>query len=115
MDRIISKQVLAWCVGVSALVSSVAFGQTTSFTASYKGQGAGSSSCNTSFTITGEEPTASGKYPVFLYMVGTTETATNASATAAVQDMANLGYVAATIGYDTGDFTGCSSIGGKAM
>jgi hypothetical protein len=115
MDRKFSKQYLAWCLGVSALVSSVAFGQTTSFTASYKGQGSGSTSCSSSFTITGEEPSASGTYPVFLYMVGTTETATNASATAAVQDMANLGYVAATIGYDTSDFSSCTSVSGKAM
>lgn len=114
MDRI-GKQCFAWGLGVCALVSSVAFGQTTSFTASYKGQGSGSTSCNTSFTITGEEPSASGKYPVFVYMVGTTETSTNASATAAVQGMANLGYVAATIQYDSGEFGNCSQIGGKAM
>jgi hypothetical protein len=52
---------------------------------------------------------------VFLYTVGTTETSTNASATAAVQGMANLGYVAATIQYDSGEFGGCTQIGGKAQ
>jgi hypothetical protein len=115
MDRKSGRQYFALCLGFSALISSVAWGQTTSFTASYKGQGTGSSSCNTTDTITGEEPSASGTYPVFLYMVGTTETSTNASATAAVQGMANMGYVAATIQYDSGEFGSCSQISGKAM
>jgi|HubBroStandDraft_4_1064222.scaffolds.fasta_scaffold26213_3 hypothetical protein len=110
-----SKQYLAWCLGLSSLASSLAFGATDSFTASYKGQGSGSTTCNTSYTITGQEPAASGTYPVFLYFVGTTETATNASATAAVQGMANKGYVAATIAYDSGEFGSCSQIGGKAQ
>jgi hypothetical protein len=115
MERKFSRRHLAWCLGVSSLMGSMAFGATDSFTASYKGQGSGSTSCNTSYTITGQEPATSGTYPVFLYMVGTTETATNASATAAVQGMANLGYVAATIAYDSGEFGSCSQIGGKAQ
>jgi dienelactone hydrolase len=114
MDRKVSKQYLAWCLGVSSLMGSVAFGATDSFTATYKGQGEGSTSCNTSFTITGQAPATSGTYPVFLYFVGTTETATNASATLAVQSMANLGYVAATVAYDSGEFGSCSQIEGKA-
>jgi len=47
-------------------------------------------------------------------MVGTTETFSNASATAAVQGMANRGYVAGTIQYDSGSFGNCSQIGAKA-
>ena len=46
MNRRTGKQYLAWCLGVSALLSTVAFGQTTGFTASYKGQGTGASSCS---------------------------------------------------------------------
>jgi hypothetical protein len=87
---------------------------TTGFTASYTGQGANASRCNTSFAITGQEPTTSGTFPVFLYMVGTTETSTNASATAAVAGMASRGFVAATIGYDAGSFNNCTGIKGKA-
>jgi hypothetical protein len=119
MDReFISKNIkryLAMASGASALIGTVAWGQTTGFTASYEGQGIAATTCNTSYTITGQEPDASGKYPVFLYMVGTTETSTNASATAAVQGMANRGYVAATIQYDSAEFGSCSQIGGKAM
>src|SRR5215471_3637751 len=85
---------------------------TGSFTTSYTG--GSSSTCGTSYTITGQEPTTAGTYPVFLYMVGTTESATNASATAAVAQMAAKGYVAATIAYDSGSFNNCSVIGAKA-
>jgi hypothetical protein len=94
------------------LLTGSAWAQTTSFTATY--QGTNSTTCNTSFSIDGEEPTAAGTYPVFLYMVGTTETFSNASATAAVQGMANRGYVAGTIQYNSGSFGNCSQIGAKA-
>jgi hypothetical protein len=98
----------------AVLLTGSAWAQTTSFTATYTGQGEGATTCNTSFSIDGQAPSASGSYPVFLYMVGTTETFNNASATAAVQGMANLGYVAATIQYDSGEFGNCSQISGKS-
>ena len=115
MDRKIFKRYLAMGLGASVLIGTVAWGQTISFTASYSGQGIAATTCNTTDTITGQEPEASGQYPVFLYMVGTTETSTNASATAAVQGMANRGYVAASIEYDSTEFGDCSQIAGKAM
>ncbi|HEX8114206.1 MAG TPA: hypothetical protein VF516_41035 [Kofleriaceae bacterium] len=87
---------------------------TTAFTASYTGQGSNATTCNTSFTITGQEPSTTGTFPVFLYMVGTSETATNASATAAVAAMASRGFVAGTIAYASGAFGNCSQISGKA-
>lgn len=87
---------------------------TTAFTASYTGQGNNATTCNTSFAITGQEPTTTGTFPVFLYMVGTTESATNASATAAVAGMASRGFVAATIAYNSGSFASCTGIQGKA-
>lgn len=87
---------------------------TTSFTASYTGQGSNSTTCNTSFNISGQEPSTTGTFPVFVYMVGTTETFTNASATAAVAGMASRGFVAATVAYNSGSFSGCTTISGKA-
>jgi hypothetical protein len=87
---------------------------TTGFTATYTGQGANATTCNTSFTITGQEPSGAGTNPVFLYMIGTGETATNASATAAVAAMAAKGFVAATIAYDSGSFNSCGPLQGKA-
>jgi len=87
---------------------------TAAFTATYTGQGAGATTCDTSFAITGQEPTTPGRNPVFLYMIGTGETATNASATAAVASMASRGFVAATIAYDSPTFGSCAALQGKA-
>ena len=87
---------------------------TTAFTATYTGQGNGTT-CNTTFNISGQEPTTTGgKFPVFIYTIGTSETFTNASATAAVAQMAARGFVAATVAYSSGTFSGCSTIAGKA-
>jgi predicted esterase len=92
-----------------------AAGQTTSFTATYTGQGTGATTCNTSFGITGQEPSASGTFPVFVYMVGTTETFNNnGAASAAVAGMASRGFVSASIQYDSGEFGNCTQISGKA-
>jgi len=87
---------------------------TTSFTATYTGQGNGATTCNSTFNISGQEPSTTGTFPVFVYMIGTTETFTNASATAAVAGMASRGYVAATVAYNSGTFSNCSTISGKA-
>lgn len=100
---------------LSAFLSALAAGQTTTFTATYTGQGAGATTCNTSFSITGQEPSATGTFPVFVYMVGTTETFNNnGAASAAVSRMAAKGFVAASIQYDSGEFGNCSQISGKA-
>lgn len=100
-----------------ALCASVLCGAVTAqsnFTASYTGAGYGASTCNSSYNISGMEPGAAGKYPVFVYMVGTYETYNNASATEAVKRMAAKGYVAATIEYASSTFGTCSNIGVKA-
>ncbi len=82
-----------------------------SFTASYKN----GSNCGTSYSITGREPSTAGTYPVFVYMVGTTESYTHASAIQAIEGMASLGYVAATVAYPNSTFGDCSAIGAKAQ
>ena len=90
-------------------------GQTTSFTDTYTGQGSGASTCNTTFNITGQEPAASGTFPVFVYTVGTSESFNNNGAeAAAVSGMAARGFVAASIQYDSGQFGNCTQISGKA-
>jgi len=112
MGKTSSRHAIIGSALSALLLTGSAWAQTTSFTATY--QGTNSTTCNTSYSIDGEEPTAAGTYPVFLYMVGTTETFNNASATAAVQGMANRGYVAGTIQYNSGSFGNCSQIGAKA-
>ncbi|MFL5102787.1 MAG: hypothetical protein ACJ8E5_19500 [Xanthobacteraceae bacterium] len=103
----------------AALVSTTAWAGTTSFSDTYNGNSAagavGVTACDQSFAIDGQEPAAAGKFPVFVYMVGTTELSNNASATAAVAGMANRGYVAASVAYNTATFGDCSQIGGKAQ
>jgi hypothetical protein len=112
--KMLSGKYLAIAI-LFALSTSLTSGQTTAFTATYSGQGSGATTCNTSFSITGQEPAAAGTFPVFVYMVGTSETFNNnGAASAAVSGMASRGFVAASIQYDSGQFGNCSQISGKA-
>ncbi|HLM45862.1 MAG TPA: hypothetical protein VK458_18480, partial [Myxococcaceae bacterium] len=83
----------------------------TSFTTTYKG---GSGTCGTTYNIQGKEPSSTLKYPVFIYMVGTSETYNNASALAAVDEMAGRGFVAATVQYPNSTFGACSTLTARA-
>ncbi|MCP3143346.1 alpha/beta hydrolase family protein [Pyxidicoccus xibeiensis] len=83
-----------------------------SFTATYSG-GSGTI-CGTTYSIRGREPAASGRYPVFVYTVGTTEQYDHSSALAAVEEMAARGYVAATVEYDNGSFGSCSTLNSRS-
>ncbi|MGY4831496.1 hypothetical protein ACVNIS_23195 [Sphaerotilaceae bacterium SBD11-9] len=65
------------------------------------------------YSIKGTEP-ASGKHPVFIYTVGTTESYDNAQAMGAVAEMAAKGFVAAAVQYDSSLFGTCSQILAKA-
>ncbi|WP_164016224.1 hypothetical protein [Pyxidicoccus trucidator] len=83
-----------------------------SFTGTYSG-GSGLI-CGTTYNIRGREPAATGRYPVFIYTVGTTETYDHSSALAAVEEMAARGYVAATVEYDNATFGSCTTLQGRA-
>jgi hypothetical protein len=78
-----------------------------SFTATYMG---GSSTCGSTYNIKGKEPASLGAYPVFVYMVGTSEVYDNASALNAVDEMAGRGYIAATVQYPNSTFGSCSTL-----
>ncbi|GAA0753911.1 hypothetical protein LRH25_27030 [Ideonella azotifigens] len=67
-----------------------------------------------SYNIAGKEPTASGKYPVYVHIGGTGESYNSAWASAAVNAAAAKGFVAATVQYDNATFGNCSIIGGRA-
>lgn len=84
-----------------------AHADTSDFTASYKG---GSSSCGTTYQIKGKEPADQARHPVFIYMVGTSDSYDNAQAMAAVQGMADRGYVAATIAYPNAAMGYCNTL-----
>jgi hypothetical protein len=83
----------------------------TSFTTTYRG--GTSSLCSSSYNIKGMEPTASGKYPVYIHTGGTGEAYDSGIAMEAVKQMAAKGFVAATVAYSNGSFGSCSSIGTK--
>ncbi|MBX3623102.1 MAG: hypothetical protein KF891_24300 [Rhizobacter sp.] len=92
-------------------ITSLAAAQT-SFTTTYKG--GSTSACGTTFSISGKEPTASGKYPVYVHIGGTVEPYNSAWAMAAVNAMAAKGFVAATVQYDNGSFGTCTTISQRA-
>jgi len=95
-----------------AAAASLAAAQTTTFTGTYSG--GSTASCGTTYSISGQEPSASGKYPVFVYIGGTGESYTSNWANAAVSAAAAKGFVAASIQYDNGSFGTCSTIGQRA-
>jgi hypothetical protein len=101
-----------WAGAAKAQATTAA--STETFTASYQGAGTNSNNCNTTDSISGVEPTGAGPFPVFIYMVGTTETFTNASAMAAINGMAAKGYVSATIQYNSASFGDCAQIQAKS-
>lgn len=88
---------------------------TRAFTLSYTGAGNAGLSCNTGYSIDGIEPADNAKHPVFVYMVGTTESYQNASAQAAIQAMAERGFVSVSVEYATATFGTCGTIGNKAQ
>lgn len=108
--RFNGRQISTAAIVLAGALFSASAAAIDSFTATYRN----GTSCGSTFNITGREPSTDGKYPVFLYMVGTTESFTNASAIAAITGMANRGYVAATIQYPNSSFGGCSTISGRA-
>lgn len=111
---IFRQTVLAGVVSLMTLFSATASSQTASFAASYNGASTSGGSCGSTYNISGVEPSGTGTYPVFIYMVGTSESYNNASAMAAVNAMAAKGYVAATVDYATSQFGTCSVLSSKS-
>lgn len=84
----------------------------TSFSMTYKG--GSTSSCGSTYNISGKEPSASGKYPLFVYIGGTGESYTSNWGAAAIDEAVSKGFVAASVQYDNGSFGTCSTIGTRA-
>ena len=88
--------------------------QTTNFASNYNGASTAGGSCSMSYNIAGVEPSGTGPYPVFIYLVGTSETYNNAAAMAAVNAMASKGYIAASVDYAAAQFGTCSVLSAKS-
>jgi hypothetical protein len=86
-------------IALIAGTASVAAVAQTAFTSTYK--------------ISGAEPTAAGKYPVYIHIVGTGETFNGDLAMTQDNAMAAKGFVAATVEYSSGSFGSCSAISTK--
>lgn len=83
----------------------------TSFSSTYTG---GTGSCGSTYRITGKEPSAPGKYPVFVYIGGTGESYRSNWAEAAIDAAVARGMVAASVEYDNGTFGSCTTISSRA-
>lgn len=106
----LARRMIAGCMpvlalGAALLGSSVTQAQT-SFTASYTN--------GSTYSISGKEPSASGKYPVYVHIGGTGETYNGAWAQAAIDAAVARGFVAATVEYDNASFGTCNTISGRA-
>lgn len=108
------KTILKVVAALSATILCSAASAQTSFSATYSGAGTSGGTCSSTYNISGMEPTTVGKYPVFVYTVGTNETYNDAAAMEAVKRMAAKGYVAATVQYASSQFGDCTVIGAKA-
>ncbi|HZI10923.1 MAG TPA: hypothetical protein VE153_11085 [Myxococcus sp.] len=82
------------------------------FTTTYVG-GSGAT-CGTTYNILGQEPTEAGRYPLFIYTVGTGEAYNTMQARFFVEKMAARGFVAASVQYDNASFSVCSTLTSKA-
>ena len=105
-----TRRFLARCMpilalGAALLASSVVQAQT-SFSATYTN--------GSTYKIAGKEPTATGKYPVYVHIGGTGESYNGNWAMAAVDAAVARGFVAATVEYDNASFGTCTTIGGRA-
>jgi hypothetical protein len=92
-------------------VASLASAQT-SFTMTYRG--GSTSTCGSTYNIVGKEPTAPGRYPVFVYIGGTGEQYTSLWGGAALDEAVSRGYVAASVQYDNASFGTCTTISTRA-
>lgn len=110
--RLSFKTLIRAGIALAITAASTLAAAQTSFTATYKG--GSTSACGTSYSIVGAEPSAAGKYPVYIHVGGTGENYNSNWAMAAVNAAAAKGFVAATIQYDNGSFGTCTTISQRA-
>lgn len=105
MTTISAKQLTTAAIFASSVFTSATVNAGDTFTDTYSNSKGGRGAA-----ITGVEPSATGTYPVFVYMVGTWEDHENASAMATINSMADRGYVAASVDYSNSTFGECSEL-----
>jgi len=108
-----ARAVIRTGIALAFGLAAVHAGAQTKFTMSYKG--GSTSACNTTKSINGAEPSAPGKYPVYVHIGGTGESYTSNWSNAAVNNAAANGFVAASIQYDNSSFGTCATISQRAQ
>ncbi len=89
-----------------ALLGALSAQAQTSFSTTYRN--------GSTYNIQGKEPSAAGKYPVYVHTVGTGESYNSAWAKAAIDAAVARGFVAATVEYANASFGNCTTINGRA-
>jgi hypothetical protein len=113
MTKLITQSTFAaGCLLSAAMLSSTASAQT-AFTSSYSGGNGSSSSCSTSYAITGKEPTT-GKHPLFIWTVGTGQSYTDLMSNSIVAAAASRGFLAASVQYNSGSFGSGTTLTNRA-
>ena len=114
MTKMITNATLAAaCLVGGALMSSVASAQTASFTSSYTGGSGSTTSCSSTYSIMGKEPTT-GRHPVMIWTVGTGQSYTDAMSTAVLDAAVARGFVVASVQYNSGTFGSGSTLTNRA-
>ena len=80
----------------------------------YGSNSSGACDVATPRSIAGSEPTAVGKFPVFVFLTGTTMPFNGTEAQALTNAMAERGFVAATVEYDNAQYPACTAMRAKA-
>ncbi|HEX3138532.1 MAG TPA: hypothetical protein VHQ87_00670 [Rhizobacter sp.] len=107
-----SKTLFRACLALALTAASALASAQTSFSATYKG--GSTSTCGTTYSITGKEPSAAGKYPLYVYIGGTGENYTSAWGAATIDAAVARGMVAASVQYDNASFGTCTTISTRA-
>jgi hypothetical protein len=114
MTKLITRNTLAaGCLLSAALLSSAASAQTASFTSSYTGGSGSTSSCSSTYSIMGREPTT-GTHPVLIWTVGTGQSYTDSMSTAVLNAAVARGFVAASVQYNSGSFGSGTTLTNRA-
>ena len=77
-------------------------------TASYRGWNRFTGACNVDTALEVHEPTVAGRYPLFIYAVGTGALVSSAEGQLAAKEMAKRGFVSAVLQYDATALSGIS-------
>lgn len=114
MTKLITRNTLTiGALASAALISSAACAQTASFTSSYTGGSGSSTSCSSTYSIMGKEPTT-GRHPLLIWTVGTGQSYTDAMSTAVLNAAVARGFVAASVQYNSGTFGSGSTLTNRA-